>query len=86
VLELSKKLVRDLKFNDFLSLVGEDNIYVYGVINGFRKDSEILNDPIPANSFGKIRDRLWNGPLERVKEIIGIQGGEFHGKWIRESL
>lgn len=86
VLELSKKLVRDLQFEDFLSLVGLENIYVYGGINGFRKDSEILNDPIPANTIGKIRDRNWNGPLERVKEIIGIQGGEFHGKWIRESL
>ena len=85
-MELAKKMVRDLEFNDFMAIVGEENIYVKGFINGFRKDSEILNDPIQSNSIGRVRSRFWNGPLDRVKEIMGIQNGEFHGKWIRESL
>jgi predicted DNA binding CopG/RHH family protein len=85
-MDLAKKMVRDFDFKDFLEVVGENNVYVYGVINGFRKDSEILNSPIPSNTIGRIRSRFWNGPLERLQEIMGIQGGEFHGKWIRESL
>lgn len=85
-MELAKKMMRDFEFNDFLEVVGEENVYVYGVINGFRKESEILNEPIPSNTIGRIRSRFWNGPLERVKDVMGIQGGEFHGKWIRESL
>ncbi len=85
-MDLAKTMVRDLEFKDFLSIVGEENIYVYGIINGFRKDSEILNDPILSNTIGRIRGKYWNGPISRVNEIIGIQGGELHGKWIRESL
>ncbi|MCF8059666.1 MAG: hypothetical protein K9K67_10240 [Bacteriovoracaceae bacterium] len=85
-MELAKSMVKNLEFKDFVNIVGEENIYVYGVINGFRKDSEILNEPIRSNTIGRIRGQYWNGPLDRVKEIMGIQGGEFHGKWIRESL
>lgn len=86
LLELSKKMVRDLEFSDFKNIVGLENIFVYGVINGFRKKSEILNEPIRSNTIGRVRSRFWNGPIERLKEIIGIQGGEFEGMWIRESL
>ncbi len=86
VLELSKAMARDLEFEDFKTIVGLENIFVHGVINGFRKESEILNDPIRSNTIGKVRSRFWNGPIDRLKEIIGIQGGEFEGKWIRESL
>lgn len=85
-MELAKKMIRDLEFNDFLSIVGLENVYVKGFINGFRRDSEILNEPIQSNSIGRVRGRFWNGPLDQVKQIMGIQAGEFHGKWIRESL
>ena len=79
-------MARDLEFSDFKDIVGLENIFVNGVINGFRKESELLNEPIRSNTIGRVRSRFWNGPIERLKEIIGIQGGEFAGMWIRESL
>ena len=85
-LDLAKKMVKDLEFNDFLKIVGVENVFVHGAINGFRKESEILNAPIRANTIGRVRSKYWNGPLDRLRDIIGIQGGELNGSWIRESL
>ena len=79
-------MVKDLEFNDFLKIVGVENVFVHGAINGFRKESEILNAPIRANTIGRVRSKYWNGPLDRLRDIIGIQGGELNGSWIRESL
>ena len=59
---------------------------MYGLVNGFRTKSEILNEPIRSNTQGKIGGRFWNGPVEAVLDRIGLQGGEFHGSWIREVL
>lgn len=86
LLELAQKLEKNLEFKDFKKIIGEKNLYIYGVINGFRKDSEILNDPITGNTIGEVGDRFFQGPLDAVKNLIGVQSGEFDGKWIRESL
>lgn len=86
LVELAQQMKKDLEFSDFISLIGKENLYIYGSINGFRADSEILNDPIPANTLGHIQGKYWNGPVERVKEILGIQSGEFNGFWLRETL
>jgi hypothetical protein len=77
---------KDLDFTDFSELIGKDNIYVFGVINGFRKESEILNAPIRSNSIGRVRGRHWNGPIDQVREVLDFQNGEFQGLWIRETL
>jgi hypothetical protein len=83
---LFKELMRDLDFNDFKQLIGEDNLYIYGSIDGFREKSEILNDTIYSNTIGRIGSKQWNGPLEVVRELLGLSGGEFSGSWFRKGL
>jgi hypothetical protein len=63
-----------------------DNIYVYGTIDGFREKSEILNDTVYSNTIGKIGNKQWNGPLDVVRDLLGLTGGEFSGSWIRKGL
>jgi len=86
LVDLAAQMKKDLEFKDFISLIGVDNLYIYGLINGFRTESEILNEPIRSHSMGAIKGKYWNGPIERVKEILGVQSGEFNGLWIRETL
>ncbi|MFT6069844.1 MAG: hypothetical protein ACJAT2_000858 [Bacteriovoracaceae bacterium] len=85
-LSFTKKLEEALKFEHFLRLVGEKNVFIYGSISGFRHESEILADPIDSHTIGKIGSRYWNGPVDAVRAVIGVQKGEFEGSWIRESL
>ena len=61
-------------------------IYISGRINGYRLKSEVLMEPIMANTIGKISTRFKNGPVEFVRESLNMQNGEFYGTWIRESL
>jgi hypothetical protein len=83
---LFEKLMDDLDFSDFSALVGADNFYVYGTIDGFREKSETLNDTVYSNTIGKIGNKQWNGPLDVVRELLGLTGGEFSGSWIRKGL
>lgn len=86
LLKLANLLEEHLKFEDLVGIIGAENFYLYGEVNGFRKDSEILIDPIKSNSLGRIRSREWNGPVEAIRNLLGVQAGEFHGSWIREVL
>lgn len=85
-MKISKRLVKDLEFKHFIEIVGEQNIYISGRINGYRLKSEVLMEPIMANTIGKISTRFKNGPVEFVRESLNMQNGEFYGTWIRESL
>lgn len=84
--ELFEQMMNDMKFTDFKQLLGEDNFYIYGSIDGFREKSEILNDTIYSNTIGKIGSKQWNGPLEVVRDLLGLSDGEFSGSWIRKGL
>lgn len=84
--QLFEQLMSDLNFSDFKRLMGEDNMYIYGSIDGFREKSEILNDTIYSNTIGKIGSKQWNGPLEVVRDLLGLSDGEFSGSWIRKGL
>lgn len=75
-----------LNITQIKNLLGEENIYIYGSINGFRKNDEVLNEPILSNSSGKIGSRFGNGPFERIIQLLGIQSGEMHGHWLRDRL
>ena len=75
-----------LDFKDFKNIIGEDNIYIYGKITGFREDSDILTSPINGNSIGKVRGKYWNGPVEEVRTRMEMQTNEFDGSWLRESI
>ncbi|NOT80888.1 MAG: hypothetical protein HOP07_18030 [Bacteriovoracaceae bacterium] len=83
---LFQKMMDDLNFKDFQKLIGEDNLYVYGSIDGFREKSEILNDTVFSNTIGKIGNKQWNGPLEVVRDLLGLSAGETSGSWIRQRL
>lgn len=84
--DLFEKMMEDLQFADFKKLIGEDNLYIYGSIDGFREKSEILNDTLYSNTIGKIGSKQWDGPLEVVRDLLGLSGGEFSGRWIRKGL
>jgi hypothetical protein len=84
--ELLEQMFNDMKFTDFKNLIGEDNLYIYGSIDGFREKSEILNDTIYSNTIGKIGSKQWSGPLEVVRDLLGLSDGEFSGSWIRKGL
>jgi hypothetical protein len=85
-IDLVEDLLDYLDFSDFKNLIGVENLYVYGTIDGYRKHSEILNDTIFSNTIGKIGSKDWNGPLETVRELLGLSGGEFSGGWLREQI
>jgi hypothetical protein len=82
---LFEQMFNDIKFQDLKKLLGENNLYVYATIDGFREKSEILNDTIYSNSIGKIGSDEWQGPLQSVRDLIGIPEGEFTGGWLREG-
>ncbi|WP_372653091.1 hypothetical protein [Halobacteriovorax sp.] len=75
-----------LDFEDFKKIIGEDNIFIYGQITGFREESDILTKPINGNSVGKVSGKYWNGPVEEVRTKIEMQSNEFNGSWLRESI
>lgn len=84
--ELLDDLFTYLEFKDFKNIIGENNLYIYGTMDGFRQHSEILNDTIYSNTVGKIGSRQWNGPLEVVRDLLGLSDGEFSGAWLRVGL
>lgn len=84
--KLFERLYTDLKFEDFKTIIGENNFYLYGSVDGLRKKSEVLNDTIYSNSIGRISSQYWNGPLDVVRNLIGLSDGEFAGGWLRGGL
>lgn len=86
LLELAQTLEESLEFKDFKDLIGLENIYIYGQIQGFRQESETLVEPINSSTIGHIGSKQWNGPVEAVRDILGLQNGEFTGSWMRENI
>lgn len=75
-----------LDYEEVARLLGRENIFVHGNINGFRNGDEVLNDPIKSNTIGKIQSKYWNGPIDVIQRMLGLQSGEFNGYWLRERL
>lgn len=74
----------DTRAHEIIKLLGEENVFVHGTINGFRQNSEILNEPVRSHTIGNINGgRYWNGPVTMLLEKIGIQSGQFYGSWLR---
>lgn len=82
-LDFANSLFKSLRFNDFLTFIGSPNVFVFGEINGFRKDSEILRDPILSNTFGQKDPNYPNGPIEVIQRKLNIAQGEFEAYWLR---
>lgn len=83
---LIEDMLAKLDFKDFMQIIGENNLYIYGTIDGFRQNSEILNDTIYSNTVGKIGSKQWDGPLDVVRDLLGLSGGEMSGTWMRDYL
>lgn len=84
--KLLRVAYQDLEYQDLARLIGKNNIFVHGSIDGFRNGDEILNDTIESNTEGRIGGQFWNGPFEVIQRLLGIQSGEFNGYWLRERL
>ena len=84
--KLFREMYEELTFPEITALLGKDNIFVHGSANGFRDGDEILNDPMPSNTSGRIGGRFWNGPFDIIQQILGVQSGEMNGYWLRERL
>ena len=69
-----------------VSVVGKENIYIEGRINGFRKKHEYLYRPIFAGSEGRQNSIYKRGPFESIQRFLGVSKGEFYGNWYRERL
>ncbi|PIQ56076.1 MAG: hypothetical protein COW01_05465 [Bdellovibrionales bacterium CG12_big_fil_rev_8_21_14_0_65_38_15] len=86
LMRLYRDLYEDLDYKELKMLLGQDNLFVHGEVNGFRDNDEVLNDTIQTNTEGRIGSRFWNGPFEKIKQMLGIQEGELNGYWLRERL
>lgn len=85
-MRLFRDLYEDLEYKEVAMLLGNDNVFVHGTINGFRDGDEILNDSISSNTSGRVGGRFWNGPFDKIQQMLGIQAGELNGHWLRERL
>lgn len=83
-LKMAKNMFEDMPFSYFVEIVGEDNYYLEGAVNGFRANSEVLNDPMRSSGFGRRHPVYPYGMIRKVQQRVGIQNGEFTGQWLRE--
>lgn len=83
---LLRKAYEKMDYQDLEAVIGKENIFVHGSVNGFRNGDEVLNDPIQSNTEGRIGGRFWNGPMDVIQRLLGISSGEFNGYWLRERL
>ncbi|EQC47642.1 hypothetical protein M899_0271 [Bacteriovorax sp. BSW11_IV] len=86
MIDLVDLVAKSLPFSVLYDMAGEGNYYIYGSINGFRKDSEYLNREILSNSEGEIGSRSAFGPFLKLQTTFKVQGAELFGQWIREAL
>jgi len=79
-----KALFEDLEIDSLLTLIGRENTFIQGTIDGFRTNSEVLRETIYSNSFGQKHLKYPYGILNNIQRIIGLNNGEFTGQWLRE--
>ncbi len=84
---LTYALDESLKFSDLTQLLGgENNIFLQGVIKGFRDGDEDGDTPIISSTIGQIGSEQISGPLRTLQRQIGISDGEFRALWIMREL
>ncbi len=79
-----KALYEDLEIESLLTLIGKQNTFIQGTIDGFRTKSEVLRETIFSNSFGQKHPKYPYGILNNVQKRVGLNSGEFTGQWLRE--
>lgn len=83
---LIKNVYRSFNMETFSMFFGRENIYAYAQVNGFRKDSEIFNEPIRSNGYGRQDPRQPDGVISLLRGKLDIPQGELEGHWLRERL
>ncbi|MDD0852353.1 hypothetical protein HBN50_04550 [Halobacteriovorax sp. GB3] len=79
-------IYRYLPMSVLIDLVKRENVYIYGTINGFRKDSEYIHSEIRSHAQGTIGSRMSEGPFSKVLRDTKMQASELFGSWMRENL
>ena len=61
---------------------GKDNLYVFSQMRGFRKGDESGDTPLISNSIGEFGDSSFSGPLQSIKNRMGMTDAEFFVNWL----
>ena len=61
---------------------GGNNIFAIARIDGFRVDDPNGDKKVLSNSFGRIGTENLSGPIDRMKNFIGMTNGEFYMMWL----
>ena len=64
------------------SFGGGNNVFAIARIDGFRVDDPNGDKKILSNSFGRVGTENLNGPIDTIKDFIGISNGEFYMSWL----
>ncbi|MCO4753244.1 MAG: hypothetical protein KC478_02125, partial [Bacteriovoracaceae bacterium] len=66
-----------------IQLFGEENIYLYGGLNGIRYgDERGLIDDVQANTIGRRSGKYPFGPLQFIHGRSGINFSELYLNWL----
>ena len=84
--DLGNMLKKYLLFEDFKKIIGAENYFVYGTLNGFHKNSETLSDTIYSHGLGRIHLLRPEDIVSMAARKLSIKKGELLGLWFRESL
>ena len=61
---------------------GGGNIFSIARIDGFRVGDPNGDKTLMSNSFGRVGTENLNGPIQRIKDFIGMTTGEFYMSWL----
>jgi hypothetical protein len=61
---------------------GGGNLFVIARIDGFRVGDPNGDKTLMSNSFGRVGTENLNGPVQRIKDFIGMTTGEFYMSWL----
>jgi len=79
-----------LNLEGLLKMVGgEKNIYIASKLNGFRKGDEAADQTergIVANSVGSVGDDYYAGPMNSMRNSLGMTEAEFFIYWLMRKL
>ncbi len=74
---------KELGVSKIMQLLPNTDYYLQAQVNGFRSNSEVLNETIYSRSFGKLHSKYPFGILNTIQRRLGINQGEFEGHWLR---
>ena len=87
IMQLVSNLERFIDFNDFIQIVGVDNLFLYSSVDGYRDGSEVKNGPIYSHTYGHVPNHDADGVVNTQQGILGIKAGEFNMQWgLRDVL